>query len=99
MQWTIRGAHLLLQTRTKILKNELEGAFRRWSLLSRVKVDYVDPQLSAAFGCVILDVRSARLGSDNYDGCAQPARRSDSGCSGSEYRTSFGTRRHQPRTD
>ena len=30
MQWTPRGAHLLLQTRTKVLNNELEEVFRRW---------------------------------------------------------------------
>ena len=30
MRWTLRGAHLLLQTRTKVLNNELEDAFRRW---------------------------------------------------------------------
>jgi hypothetical protein len=30
MQWTPRGAHLLLQTRTKVLNNDLEGAFRGW---------------------------------------------------------------------
>jgi hypothetical protein len=36
MQWTLRGAHLLLQTRTKVLNNELEGAFRRWYPLFRV---------------------------------------------------------------
>jgi hypothetical protein len=30
MQWTLRGAHLLLQTRTKVLNNELEEAFRQW---------------------------------------------------------------------
>ena len=30
MQWTPRGAHLLLQTRTKVLNNELEVVFRRW---------------------------------------------------------------------
>jgi hypothetical protein len=30
MQWTLRGAHLLLQTRTKVLNNELEGVFGRW---------------------------------------------------------------------
>jgi hypothetical protein len=29
-QWTPRGAHLLLQTRTKVLNNDLEGVFRRW---------------------------------------------------------------------
>jgi hypothetical protein len=30
MSWTLRGAHLLLQTRTKVLNNELEDVFRRW---------------------------------------------------------------------
>src|SRR4051794_17277606 len=27
MAWTLRGAHLLLQTRTKVLNNELENVF------------------------------------------------------------------------
>jgi len=30
MAWTLRGAHLLLQTRTRVLNNELEEVFRRW---------------------------------------------------------------------
>jgi hypothetical protein len=30
MHWTLRGAHLLLQIRTKVLNNELEDVFRRW---------------------------------------------------------------------
>ncbi len=30
MHWTQRGAHLLLQTRTKVLNNELDAVFRRW---------------------------------------------------------------------
>ncbi len=30
MQWTQRGAHLLLQTRIKTLNNELSSTFRRW---------------------------------------------------------------------
>jgi hypothetical protein len=30
MHWTPEGAHLLLQTRTKVLNEELEGVFRRW---------------------------------------------------------------------
>ena len=30
MQWTERGAHLLLQTRTRALNGELEETFRRW---------------------------------------------------------------------
>jgi hypothetical protein len=30
MQWTQRGAHLLLQTRTRVLNGDLEGTFREW---------------------------------------------------------------------
>ncbi len=30
MQWTLKGAHLLLQTRTNVLNYELEDVFRRW---------------------------------------------------------------------
>lgn len=30
MQWSQRGAHLLLQTRTKVLDGDLEGVFRGW---------------------------------------------------------------------
>jgi hypothetical protein len=30
MQWSKRGAHLLLQTRTRVLNNELYGCFSRW---------------------------------------------------------------------
>ena len=30
MQWTSRGAHLLLQTRTKVLNDDLENVFRDW---------------------------------------------------------------------
>ncbi len=30
MQWTPEGAHLLLQTRTRVLNDELEGLFRQW---------------------------------------------------------------------
>jgi hypothetical protein len=30
MQWTKRGAHLLLQTRVKTLNNELTSTFRHW---------------------------------------------------------------------
>ena len=35
MAWTLRGAHLLLQTRTKVLNNELENVFRNWYPLFR----------------------------------------------------------------
>lgn len=37
MHWTLQGAHLLLQTRTKVLNNELEDTFRRWYPLFRVQ--------------------------------------------------------------
>jgi hypothetical protein len=37
MHWTLRGAHLLLQTRTKVLNNELEEVFRRWYPLFRLQ--------------------------------------------------------------
>ena len=30
MQWSQRGAHLLLQTRTQVLNDDLEQTFRRW---------------------------------------------------------------------
>ena len=30
MQWTQRGAHLLLQIRTRVLNEEREDTFRRW---------------------------------------------------------------------
>jgi hypothetical protein len=30
MQWTLRGAHLLLQTRTRVLNDDLDDLFRRW---------------------------------------------------------------------
>ncbi|MDQ2835583.1 MAG: hypothetical protein M3Y50_17945 [Acidobacteriota bacterium] len=30
MAWSLRGAHLLLQTRTKVLNHELENVFRSW---------------------------------------------------------------------
>jgi hypothetical protein len=36
MHWTRRGAHLLLQSRTTVLNDELEGVFRRWYPLFRV---------------------------------------------------------------
>ena len=30
MRWTPRGAHLLLQVRTRVLNDDLIGAFQRW---------------------------------------------------------------------
>ena len=37
MHWTLRGAHLLLQTRTKVLNDELEKVFCRWYPLFRLQ--------------------------------------------------------------
>lgn len=39
MHWTLRGAHLLLQTRTKVLNDELEALFRQWYPLFRVEAE------------------------------------------------------------
>jgi hypothetical protein len=30
MRWSPRGAHLLLQVRTRVLNNDLAGDFARW---------------------------------------------------------------------
>jgi hypothetical protein len=30
IRWTPRGAHLLLQVRTRVLNDQLAGDFRRW---------------------------------------------------------------------
>src|SRR5271157_6177986 len=30
MQWTLRGAHLLLQSRTRVLNEDLDDLFRHW---------------------------------------------------------------------
>jgi len=30
MRWTPRGAHLLLQVRTRVLNDELQATFSRW---------------------------------------------------------------------
>ena len=38
MQWTPAGAHLLLQTRTRVLNDDLEGLFRQWYPVFRPQV-------------------------------------------------------------
>ena len=48
MAWTLRGAHLLLQTRTKVLNNELEDVFRRWFPRFRPKAQTSGPEQEAA---------------------------------------------------
>ena len=39
MRWTPRGAHLLLQTRAKVLNGDLEDTFRRWYPAFRSKTE------------------------------------------------------------
>lgn len=36
--WIVRGTHLLLQTRTKVLNDELEDVYRRWYPRFRAKL-------------------------------------------------------------
>jgi len=48
MQWTERGAHLLLQTRTKVLNGELDETFRRWYPRFRPGMPVLPAALKAA---------------------------------------------------
>ena len=48
MQWTQRGAHLLLQTRTKVLNEELDEVFRRWFPRFRPQPSTSEPGQKAA---------------------------------------------------
>jgi hypothetical protein len=48
MQWTLRGAHLLLQTRTKVLNEDLDDLFRRWYPKFRPQPQTQEPELKAA---------------------------------------------------
>ena len=48
MQWTLRGAHLLLQTRTKVLNNDLDAVFRRWYPKFRLQSQMQEPAHKAA---------------------------------------------------
>jgi hypothetical protein len=41
MAWTERGAHLLLQVRTRVLNGELEETFRRWYPMFRTHAPVV----------------------------------------------------------
>jgi hypothetical protein len=51
MQWTLKGAYLLLKTRTKVLHNELEDVFRRWFPRFRPKAQTTSPEQKAAWSC------------------------------------------------
>ncbi len=48
MQWTLRGAHLLLQTRTKVLNDDLDEVFRRWYPKFRPQPQTQKPERKAA---------------------------------------------------
>jgi hypothetical protein len=48
MQWTLRGAHLLLQTWTKVLNDELDEVFRRWYPKFRPQTREVEAERKAA---------------------------------------------------
>jgi hypothetical protein len=48
MQWTLKGAHLRLQTRTKVLNKELEDVFRRWFPRFGPKAQTTSPEQKAA---------------------------------------------------
>ena len=48
MQWSKKGAHLLLQMRTKVLNNELEQMFREWHPNFRSTTCTAEEQRAAA---------------------------------------------------
>ena len=48
MQWTLKGAHLLLQSRTKVLNNELEDVLRLWFPRFRPKAQTDSSEQKAA---------------------------------------------------
>ena len=47
MQWTLRGAHLLLQTRTRVLNEDLDDLFRRWYPKFRSQPQTQEPERKA----------------------------------------------------
>ncbi len=48
MQWTPRGAHLLLQVRTQVLNEDWEDTFRKWYPNFRPEEVSAPPMLMAA---------------------------------------------------
>jgi len=67
MQWTLRGAHLLLQTRTKVLNGELDEVFRRWypRFRPQPQTDIPDKEVACPPGCCC----SPSLWVTEADGC------------------------------
>ena len=72
MQWTLRGAHLLLQTRTKVLNNELDEVFRRWYPKFRLQPQMQEPERKAAYSC-FTDVWVTMLESVRKSGVKLPS--------------------------
>jgi hypothetical protein len=66
MQWTLRGAHLLLQTRTKVLNNELEAVFRRWYPQFAPKQKRPDPRPCAALQDRPIRIAARRFADRKY---------------------------------
>lgn len=50
MRWSPRGAHLLLQIRTRVLNNDLAHDYQRWypGFTHTPQADALDDQLAAA---------------------------------------------------
>ena len=50
MRWSPRGAHLLLQIRTRVLNNTLTNDYQRWypSFTHTPQADPLDDQLASA---------------------------------------------------
>ena len=48
MQWTKRGAHLLLQTRVKVLNQELGAVFQRWDPALQLEEEFLEEAPLAA---------------------------------------------------
>ncbi len=66
MEWTLRGAHLLLQTRTKVLNNELDDVFKHWYPQFRAAVypiRVVDSALPTVMRPGAVPEKPARFGS------------------------------------
>jgi hypothetical protein len=51
MQWSKRGAHLLLQTRVKTLNHELNAVFQPWYPAMQLELKNLPLSASKGWGC------------------------------------------------
>jgi hypothetical protein len=58
MQWTLRGAHLLLQTRTRVLNEDLDNLFRRCPALLPARSVHGSTLLAAEVSASLHPVRA-----------------------------------------